>query len=1154
MIKSSCTLVALVGASLFCAVSVMGQVDPAALRAPGTVPSADDPLPYFDIRLDADGLAVEEVLDALAVARTESQLAARATSIAQIEQDVRGVRVADHEFFGTPHYIGSTMRLLTPPAAVGDVSAREVVKDFVATYQPVFEIDPEALDVTRVRRDFVTKHNGVTHLTFQQQIDGVDLFGAHLRTSVTSKGEIINISSAMIPRPVDGFAPSPIEISPLDAIHAAAENIAVTMTVDPVPLGIGVGAVRKQTWSHTPDFRDDTAITTELVYFPRTRTDVRSAWSLVLPRKGIGNTYEIIVDATTGEVLRRWNRLHFGGTEPMSMRIFTSDSPAPQSPGADEPDGSQFPFVPRDFVTFDPADITPFSPNGWIDDGVNETIGNNVDAHTDLDANNNPDLPRPQGSPFRVFDFPFDETLSPSTYREASVTQLFYLCNLYHDRLYGFGWDEAAANYQEDNFGNGGVGGDRLQADAQDGAGTNNANFNISFNDGEPGRMQMFIFTGPNPDRDGDLDAEIVFHEYSHGLSERLLEGGVFGEQSGGMGEGWGDYFGIALLAEATDDPNANYAIGGHTTYLLWSGYDDNYYFGIRRFPYSTDMNKNPETYADLDPGQISFPPGVPRNTNIGNTADEVHNVGEVWCVTLMDARANLWDVHGFAGNELLMQLVVDGMKITPSNPNFLQARDGIIQADLVNNDGANLLLLWAAFAKRGMGGSATSPSGSTTTGIVEAFDMPSFAVFTYPEGIPEQLTPDVETTFKVAVEGLGPIAPISGTGELHYSINGGPTTSVPMVETAPNEYDVTLPAASCFDGLAFYISVETTGGVETDPAGAPAETFTATVFTDTIVAFDDDFETNLGWTVGDAGDNASTGVWVRVDPNGTEAQPEDDHTDPGTMCFVTGQGSPGGGLGQNDVDGGKTTLLSPIFDATAEAQVVSYWRWYSNTTGNAPNTDTFRVDISNNGGAGWVNVETLGAGFGGEHDGGWFFHSFVVDDVISPTTQMRMRFVAEDDPTDGDGSLVEAAIDDFLVFFLECEDTATCEDGVQNQGEDRIDCGGPCPACECTADATCDDGTFCNGGESCDAFGTCQSGSAPCGGGTWCDDGGDTCVPFGNGDFDVDGDVDLRDFMEFSQCFGANAAGGCEPGNMTGDGTIDLGDYELFRAALTGP
>src|SRR5262249_26111991 len=176
---------------------------------------------------------------------------------------------------------------------------------------------------------------------------------------------------------------------------------------------------------------------------------------------------------------------------------------------------------------------------------------------TDRDNNNQPDLPRPQGSPFRVFDFPMDLTQSPTTYTNAAVVQLFYWNNWMHDKLYELGFTEAAGNFQNNNFGRGGAGNDAVQADAQDGGGGNNANFSTP-PDVSPGPMQMYLFTSPNPARDGDFDAEVVLHEYTHGLSNRRVGGGVgiSALQTGGMGEGWSDFYGLTLLSEVADDVN----------------------------------------------------------------------------------------------------------------------------------------------------------------------------------------------------------------------------------------------------------------------------------------------------------------------------------------------------------------------------------------------------------------------------------------------------------------------------------------------------------------------------------------------------------------------------------------------------------------------
>jgi hypothetical protein len=112
------------------------------------------------------------------------------------------------------------------------------------------------------------------------------------------------------------------------------------------------------------------------------------------------------------------------------------------------------------------------------------------------------------------------------------------------------------------------------------------------------------------------------------------------------------------------------------------------------------------------------------------------------------------------------------------------------------------------------------------------------------------------------------------------------------------------------------------------------------------------------------------------------------------------------------------TTLFSPVLDGSGAESRVGYSRWYSNARGAAPNADVFRVLISNNNGTSWVPLETVGPG-GAEADGGWYAKEFRVADFVTPSAQVRLRFVAEDT---GSGSLVEAAIDEVRIRILVCE------------------------------------------------------------------------------------------------------------------------------------
>ena len=661
----------------------------------------------------------------------------------QLRGRLRAARVETDAISDAPKVVGSPFEFLTGPAGEGRAvprarlqarakgEAHREVKAFLEEYKALYGHGAEALNAAQVKRDYTNKHNGLRSVVWQQQVDGVPVFGAMMQAHTTKNGELVNVASQFLADPVaaaDRGTPrraarlAAPAISAVEAVAIAARNIGeAVQAADLTRTSAPAGVERKQAFKAAA-LRGATA---QLTWLPMDKGSARLCWDVVLTGRTTGEMFRILIDATTGEAQVRHGLTTY--ISEATYRVFTGDSPTPFQPGHATPSTAQPAEVPRTLVTLSALDPTA-SPNGWINDGVTETRGNNVDAHLDVDNSNTPDLPRPQGSGLnnRVFDFPLDLTQAPSTYRSATVTQLFYWSNWTHDKLYQLGFNEAAGNFQADNFGRGGAGNDAVVAEAQDGGGTNNANFSTP-PDGSAPRMQMYIFDGPNPDRDGAFDASIVIHEYVHGLSNRLVGGGalISSAATQAMGEGWSDFYGLALLAKPGDDVHGNYVMGGYAT-LGFSGLTENYYFGIRRYPYTTDMTKNPLTFRDIDPNQASLHSGIPRNSVIGTGANQVHNAGSVWCAALWEARANMVVKHGFAiGNQLILQLVTDGMKLSPANPNFLEARDAIIQADLVNNAGANRIELWAAFAKRGMGASATAPSSATMIGVVQSFDLP---------------------------------------------------------------------------------------------------------------------------------------------------------------------------------------------------------------------------------------------------------------------------------------------------------------------------------------------------------------------------------------------------------------------------------------------
>src|SRR5262249_2937972 len=171
--------------------------------------------------------------------------------------------------------------------------------------------------------------------------------------------------------------------------------------------------------------------------------------------------------------------------------------------------------------------------------------------------------------------------------------------NRLHDIHYHYGFTEAAGNFQVNNYGHGGVGNDPVQADAQDGSGFDNANF-ATPPDGQAPRMQMYVFLSAFPNRDCDLHKRIIIHEYGPGCSNRLTGGpansdALDAQQSGGMGEGWSDWWALMLTQRATDTQNQPMPIG---TYALAQPTNGN---GIRSYPYSFDMTVNPHTFGDYN-------------------------------------------------------------------------------------------------------------------------------------------------------------------------------------------------------------------------------------------------------------------------------------------------------------------------------------------------------------------------------------------------------------------------------------------------------------------------------------------------------------------------------------------------------------------------
>jgi len=597
----------------------------------------------------------------------------------------------------------------------------DIARDYLSAHAGDLGLKPVDIQNAIVTDQYTDKSSGVTHIYLRQTFDGLPIVGAEMGIHVMPDGRILTANSSFIPKQtetqVDGGqgAASGPQISADMALRSIALALGLPTTQTPVAGVVdGEQVLNASTLSYDP-------IPTEKKYFA-TADGPTLGWSLVVrPPNTNGDWYDMGVDSFTGQVVFASN-----WTDHAQYNVYALPTEAPN-------DGS------RTLVT-DPANATA-SPFGWHDTngvaGAEFTItqGNNVTAYTDTDANNAIDVgSQPDGTASLIFNPALDLTQAPSTYRPAAVTNLFYWNNVIHDLHYLYGFTEAAGNFQVNNYGHGGSGSDPVLAEAQDGSGTNNANF-ATPPDGLSGRMQMYLWTSTTPNRDGDLDETIMTHEYGHGVSNRLTGGPANADaldniQSGGMGEGWGDWWALMFSQKPTDlyatdgFGMATYVRGQPTTGV-----------GLRRYRYSFTTSTDPLTIDAYGSGtSVQYGASVTRST-------EVHASGEIWATTLWDMSVLLMNKYGYdpnlytgytaaagpghAGNKLALQLVMDALKLQPANPSFSQARDAILQADQALTGGANQAEIWQAFARRGMGigfyDGGSSNGGAITPSFVAA-------------------------------------------------------------------------------------------------------------------------------------------------------------------------------------------------------------------------------------------------------------------------------------------------------------------------------------------------------------------------------------------------------------------------------------------------
>jgi Zn-dependent metalloprotease len=620
--------------------------------------------PDYDIRLVGRGEFQDEdvvVVSAKQGGGVNTAMQSRASAVESFRSKLNQEKAG--KLRATINEAGAMKNFFIDGAPLSDPqsdTANNIARNFLEQNAAVFALnDVAALELSNEDND-----RGTAFLEYFQTVGGLKVFEGEVQVAVNKHGEVLSVR--------EGFLVSGQQVK-LKPQLTEAQGIARAFKYagrDVFPsfaeTYMRASKSDKSRFSN-PLSQDLEEVTSELNVM-RVGDTARLAWH-VYADAGPTAWYEMLVDAHNGELLFRRNLYITAAQGTVYIESPTAGA--------------------RQLVSF-VGDTVINTAAGWMGTST-VTTGNNVEAYLDRDANNAPDANNGAGlsnghasAANQDFTFPFSTAADPLTQQAAVVTNLFYYNNIMHDFSYNLGFTETARNFQTNNYGRGGTGNDSVQAEAQDGSGTNNANF-ATPPDGQRPRMQQYLFTAPTPDRDSSIDADVVFHEYGHGISNRLIGNGstaLQGTQSGAMGEGWSDYWAITL--------NGDGAVG---EYVM------NNAIGIRRAAYSVPANTVHDSYADVCVGGC-----------------QVHRDGEVWAATLWDLRTQL-------GAAITNNIVLNGMKFTPNRPSFLNARDGILQADQNLNGGANNCAIWTVFARHGMGVSAVGNDGTTHTA---ATDLPA--------------------------------------------------------------------------------------------------------------------------------------------------------------------------------------------------------------------------------------------------------------------------------------------------------------------------------------------------------------------------------------------------------------------------------------------
>src|SRR3954452_10088598 len=616
-----------------------------------------------------DGItAAADTFDARAKTVAAPTAAQRDAAAALVAHAGAGARVRWDRRFGTPRSIFTAKGYLTGPAAGAPA---EVARAWLSDNRAAFGLSAADVAALAVARDHALPGTGTHVVDFQQVVGDVQTTaGGRLIVTVTSTGRVL--SYAGNPAPSPGGLAGPYV---LGAGQALAKVAGGGFTPNQTGTEAGWDVFARGSLATVQRVRKTAFLTAG---------GARPAYR-VLFTPTLDDAADVVVDAGTGAVLYRQSLVahdaegsvyeNFPGAPQGGTQVTRSFGPTPESPGG----------------YTDPTGLTGI--------GGPTTFGNNANTYANY---SNFLVPADQGprpvSPTGQFDYPYEmnwqktsgATVPPSYVLDLTpaATNLFWQHNRIHDEYYDYGFTETAGNFQMNNFEKGGSGEDAVLGLVHAGAATggaptytgrDNAYF-LEQPDGVPSWSGMFLWEPINdafegPFSDGNFDASVVQHEYTHGLSTRYVGGGeaLNAQQAGAMGEGWGDWYALNHLYKAGLQSKA--VIGEYVT--------GNPTRGIRNWNY----DQNPLGFGDI---------------GYDLTGPEVHADGEIWTATLWDLRKALVAKFGAAaGADRAEHLVTDAMPLTAPDPSFLDARDGILAADLDRYHGDDFDLIWTVFAPR---------------------------------------------------------------------------------------------------------------------------------------------------------------------------------------------------------------------------------------------------------------------------------------------------------------------------------------------------------------------------------------------------------------------------------------------------------------------